>query len=78
VEGDGFAPLSRGRRVAGHGGWGGSNIIRSRLWEIGLQELADDLGLAISLSNSVYHSPLTSLTTVVKVAALQIAQDALE
>ena len=57
---------------------GGSNSIRSRLWKIGLQELADDLGLAISLSNSVYHSPLTSLTTVVKVAALQIAQGALE
>src|SRR6476646_10965672 len=28
---------------------GGSNSIRSRLWKVGLQELADDLGLRITV-----------------------------
>jgi hypothetical protein len=30
---------------------GGSNSIRSRLWKVGLQELADDLGLRITVSH---------------------------
>jgi hypothetical protein len=30
---------------------GGSNSVRARLWKVGLQELADDLGLRISVSH---------------------------